>query len=116
MIGHVGPEAAVGGPIGLIKDKDEIVVDLNKNTLTCTQLLDENILRERKNDWKKIVDDNNGLHPSVGIADTRLLNRMRSSAVSAIYGAGMHPDRKVWIPDPREIKKSDFIPKNIYKN
>ena len=116
VIGHVGPEAAVGGPIGLIKDKDEIVVDLNKNTLTCTQLLDENILRERKNDWKKIVDDNNGLHPSVGIADTRLLNRMRSSAVSAIYGAGMHPDRKVWIPDPREIKKSDFIPKNIYKN
>ena len=116
VIGHVGPEAAVGGPIGLIKDKDEIVVDLNKNTLTCTQLLDENILRERKNDWKKIVDDNNGLHPAVGIADTRLLNRMRSSAVSAIYGAGMHPDRKVWIPDPREIKKSDFIPKNIYKN
>ena len=67
VIGHVGPEAAVGGPIGLIKDKDEIVVDLNKNTLTCTQLLDENILMERKNDWKKIVDDNNGLHPAVGI-------------------------------------------------
>ena len=79
-------------------------------------MLDENILRERKKDWKKIVDDNNGLHPAVGIADTRLLNRMRRSAVSAIYGAGMHPDRKVWIPDPREIKKSDFIPKNIHKN
>ena len=115
VIGHVGPEAAVGGPIGLIKDKDEIVVDLNKNTLTCTQLLEENILRERKNDWKKIVEDNSGSHPAVGIADTRLLNRMRSSAVSAIYGAGMHPDRKVWIPDPRKIEKSDFIPKNIHK-
>ncbi len=116
VIGHVGPEAAIGGPIALIEDGDEIIVDLNKNEINCTQLLDENILSERKNDWKKIVHDNNGLHPAVGIADTRLLNRMRSSAVSAVYGAGMHPDRKVWISDPREIKKSDFIPKNIHKN
>jgi dihydroxy-acid dehydratase len=116
VIGHVGPEAAVGGPIGLIKDKDEIVVDLNNNTLTCTQLLDKNILVERKNEWQTVVDSNNGLHPAVGIADTRLLNRMRSSAVSAIFGAGMHPDRKVWIPAPREVEKSDFIPKNIHKN
>ena len=41
---------------------------------------------------------------------------MRSSAVSAIFGAGMHPNRELWIPDPREAGKSDFIPKNIYKN
>ena len=116
VIGHVGPEAAVGGPIGLIKDKDEIVVDLNNNTLTCTQLLDQTILEERNNEWQTVVETNNGLHPAVGIADTRLLNRMRSSAVSAIFGAGMHPDRKVWIPAPREVEKSDFIPKNIHKN
>jgi len=64
---------------------------------------------------KKIVDKNNGIHPAVGDADTRLLNRMRSSAVSAMFGAGMHPNREVWIPNPREIKKSDFIPKNIHK-
>jgi len=116
VIGHVGPEAAVGGPIGLIENGDEIIVDLNKNTLSCTQLLDINISTKRKTEWQKVVDNNNGLHPSVGNADTRLLNRMRSSAVSAIFGAGMHPDRKVWIPNPRNVEKSNFIPKNIHKN
>jgi len=115
VIGHVGPEAALGGPIGLIEDGDEIIVDLNKNTLDCTQLLDINTFSKRKKAWQKIVDMNNGLHPAVGDADTRLLNRMRSSAVSAMFGAGMHPNREVWIPNPREIKKSDFIPKNIHK-
>jgi len=115
VIGHVGPEAALGGPIGLIEDGDEIIVDLNKNTLDCTQLLDTEISSQRKMKWEKLVNSNNGIHPAVGDADTRLLNRMRSSAVSAIFGAGMHPNREVWIPNPREIKKSDFIPKNIHK-
>ena len=115
VIGHVGPEAALGGPIGLIEDGDEIIVNLNKNTLDCTQLLDTNTFSKRKKAWQKIVDMNNGIHPAVGDADTRLLNRMRSSAVSAMFGAGMHPNREVWIPNPREIKKSDFVPKNIHK-
>ena len=116
VIGHVGPEAAIGGPIALIEDGDEIIVDLNKNQINCTQLINEKTLKSRKAIWQKAFDDNNGIHPSVGSADTRLLNRMRSSAVSAIFGAGMHPNRELWIPDPREAGKSDFIPKNIYKN
>ena len=32
-IGHVGPEAAVGGPIALIKDGDIIAIDADKGTL-----------------------------------------------------------------------------------
>ena len=36
VIGHVGPEAAAGGAIALIETGDEIVVDLNKNELNCT--------------------------------------------------------------------------------
>ena len=32
-IGHVGPEAAVGGPIALIKDGDMISIDAEKGTL-----------------------------------------------------------------------------------
>src|SRR5690606_37968605 len=32
-IGHVGPEAAVGGPIGLIQDGDMISIDAEKGTL-----------------------------------------------------------------------------------
>jgi dihydroxy-acid dehydratase len=116
VIGHVGPEAAIGGPIALIEDGDEIIVDLTKNEINCTQLINKNTLKSRKALWQKAIDDNNGIHPSVGLADTRLLNRMRSSAVSAVFGAGMHPNRKLWIPDSREAEKSDFIPKNIYKN
>ena len=33
VIGHVGPEAAVGGPIALIEEGDQIIVDLNKNEI-----------------------------------------------------------------------------------
>ena len=32
-IGHVGPEAAVGGPIGLLKDGDKITIDADKGPL-----------------------------------------------------------------------------------
>ena len=32
-IGHVGPEAAVGGPIGLVKDGDIISIDAERGTL-----------------------------------------------------------------------------------
>ena len=44
VIGHVGPEAALGGPIAFIEDGDEIVADLNKNELNCTALTDPAIL------------------------------------------------------------------------
>ena len=37
VIGHVGPEAAIGGPIALIEEGDEIIVDLNSNEINCTQ-------------------------------------------------------------------------------
>ena len=115
VIGHVGPEAALGGEIGLIEDGDEIIVDLNTNELNCTELFDSLILEKRKLSWQKIVDENNGVHPSVGLADTRLLNRMRFSAVSAKLGAGMHPNRSLWVSDPRDPVESSFVPSNKYR-
>ena len=115
VIGHVGPEAALGGPIAFLEDGDEIVVDLNANELNCTELFDAATVAERKSAWQKIVAANGGMHHSVGIADTRLLNRMRRSAVSAIYGAGMHPDRDLWINEPREPVKTTFIPTNKFR-
>ena len=115
VIGHVGPEAAAGGAIALIETGDEIVVDLNKNELNCTQLQLEEIRHERENRWKDLVAENDGLHPSVGDADTRLLNRMRNSAVSAVYGAGMHPNRSLWVRDPRKPLQSNFEPSNKFR-
>ena len=116
VIGHVGPEAAIGGPIALIENGDEIIVDLNKNEINCTQLTDSQTFKNRKEAWEQITKDNGGNHPSIGDADTRLLNRMRNSAVSAVYGAGMHPNRNLWVPNPREIIESDFVPKNIHRS
>ena len=115
VIGHVGPEAAAGGAIALIETGDEIVVDLNKNELNCTQLQQEQTRLERETLWKDLVAENDGLHPSVGDADTRLLNRMRNSAVSAVYGAGMHPNRSLWVRDPRKPQKSNFEPSNKFR-
>ena len=115
VIGHVGPEAAAGGSISLIENGDNIIVDLNKNELNCEQLLDDRIYSERKSRWDRSVAENNGIHPSVGDADTRLLNRMRSTAVSAVFGAGMHPNRMLWVRDPRDVVKTNFEPSNKFK-
>ena len=115
VIGHVGPEAAIGGPIALIEDGDQINVDLNTNELVCVQLLDNNIFNNRKERWQSEVDANGGVHPAVGDADTRLLNRMRSSAVSAVYGAGMHPNRTLWVSEPRIGQTNNFKPQNKFR-
>ena len=115
VIGHVGPEAAIGGPIALIEDGDQINVNLNTNELVCVQLLDNNIFNNRKERWQSEVDANGGVHPAVGDADTRLLNRMRSSAVSAVYGAGMHPNRKLWVSEPRIDQTNNFKPQNKFR-
>ncbi|MBQ9461403.1 MAG: dihydroxy-acid dehydratase [Clostridia bacterium] len=48
-IGHVSPEAAVGGPIALIKDGDIIDIDINANTLNV-RLTDEE-LAARRAEW-----------------------------------------------------------------
>ena len=48
-IGHISPEAAVGGPIGLLKDGDIIEIDIPKNTLNVK--LSDNELAERKKTW-----------------------------------------------------------------
>ncbi len=49
-IGHVGPEAQEGGPIGLIKDGDIIRIDAEKGTLEVK--LTDAELSERKKSWK----------------------------------------------------------------
>ncbi len=115
VIGHVGPEAALGGPIALLKDGDEVIADLNANELNCTELTDEATVAQRKAVWEKEVAANGGIHPLCGEVDTRLLNRMRRSAVSAVYGAGMHPDRALWVPEPRAPEKTGFVPQNKYR-
>ena len=49
-IGHVGPEAAVGGPIGLLRDGDLIEIDAEKGTLAVR--LSDRELADRRKDWQ----------------------------------------------------------------
>ena len=112
VIGHVGPEAALGGPIALIENGDEITADLNNNELNCTALNDPAVFKARMAAWRKVVEANGGIHPNCGDTDTRLLNRMRRSGVSALQGGGMHPDREIWVSEPRAAEKSGFEPRN----
>ncbi len=51
MIGHVAPEAWVGGPIGLIEDGDVITVDIPDRTLAVD--LSEAELAERRETWEQ---------------------------------------------------------------
>ena len=49
VVGHVTPEAAIGGLIGLIKDDDPITIDAKKNQLTLD--LPEEEIKKRKLSW-----------------------------------------------------------------
>jgi len=115
VIGHVGPGAALGGPIALVEDGDDIVVDLNKNEVNCTALADAATYARRKAAWDKVVAGNGGIHPNCGTADTRLLHRARCNAVPATRGGGLHPNREVWVREPRRPDRSDFVPRNKHR-
>jgi dihydroxy-acid dehydratase len=54
-IGHVGPEAAEGGPIALIEDGDMIAIDAVAGTIDL--LVDEAVLAARKAAWQPRVND-----------------------------------------------------------
>ncbi|GMN14400.1 dihydroxy-acid dehydratase [Altererythrobacter sp. MTPC7] len=54
-IGHVGPEAAEGGPIGLVRDGDMIAIDAVKGTIDL--LVDDADLADRRKDWKPHGND-----------------------------------------------------------
>ena len=54
-IGHVGPEAADGGPIALIEEGDVIAIDAEKGTIDL--LVDEDVLAARREKWQPRVHD-----------------------------------------------------------
>jgi len=78
-IGHVGPEAAVGGPIGLLQDGDVIVIDTDKGVLNVE--LTDNELNLRKKKWK----------PKVIEYTTGTLWKYSQSVGPAFEGAVTHP-------------------------
>jgi len=51
VVGHITPEAQVGGNIAIVKDGDKISIDAEKNIITL-HLSDDELMRRRKK-WKK---------------------------------------------------------------
>ena len=89
VIGHVAPEAILGGPIALIEEGDTIVVDLNRDRLDCVELDDPEVAAQRAAAWVAAADANGGVHPLAGQAPGRVLGRMRATARPALRGGGM---------------------------
>jgi dihydroxy-acid dehydratase len=51
MVGHVAPEAFVGGPIALVKNGDEISIDTETNSINLN--VSEEELQKRRNEWRQ---------------------------------------------------------------
>jgi dihydroxy-acid dehydratase len=50
VVGHIAPEAAVGGPLALVRDGDRIAIDPAKRRLDL--LVDDATLAERRRSWR----------------------------------------------------------------
>jgi len=74
-VGHVSPEAAAGGPIGLIEDGDMILIDIPNRRLEL--LLSEEELAKRRREWQPLKRE--GLPP--------YLRKYAHMATSASQGA-----------------------------
>jgi len=89
VIGHVGPEALLGGPIALVEDGDTIVVSLLGDRIDCAELEDPETLERRTASWKAAVEAHGGVHPDATPVTHRVLKRMRATALPALLGGGM---------------------------
>ena len=78
-IGHVSPEACIGGMIGLLKDGDEIEIDAEKGSISVN-LSDEEI-KKRKSQWK----------PKDSNFESGTLWKYAQSVGDATNGAVTHP-------------------------
>ena len=73
IIGHVVPEARVGGPIALVKDGDRIIID--SETRKIDWQVDEDEQKRRRDEW--LASDKNKLNVKRGV----LLRYARDVAV-----------------------------------
>ena len=83
-IGHVSPEAAVGGPIALVEEGDTISINIPENKLEL--LVSDEILEERRAKWQ----------PREPKVNTGYLSRYRELVTSGNRGAVLEvPERSV---------------------
>ena len=78
-VGHVGPEAAIGGPIGLLRDGDIITLDAIQGTLDVA--LSDEELAQRRAEWT----------PRGNTATSGYLWKYAQTVGPAVNGAVTHP-------------------------
>jgi dihydroxy-acid dehydratase len=78
-VGHIGPEAAVGGPIAMVRDGDIITLDAEKGTLDVN--LSKAELEQRAKEWKPRAEE----------YTSGYLWKYVQQVGSARYGALTHP-------------------------
>jgi dihydroxy-acid dehydratase len=83
VVGHVTPEAAVGGPLAIVENGDEIVIDAQKKTIDLT--LSKDVIDRRLRAWK----------PPAPKAERGLLAKYAHLVSSASQGAvtDLHLDK-----------------------
>jgi len=50
IVGHISPEASVGGPIAVVQDGDMITIDADKNTISMD--VEDGEIKKRLSEWK----------------------------------------------------------------
>ena len=90
-VGHVGPEAALGGPVGLLRNGDIIDIDAKKGTINVRISKKEMAARKRK--WKARKSD----------FGSGTLWKYAQTVGPAYLGAPTHPGKKKEVKDYSEI-------------
>ena len=81
-IGHVGPEAAEGGPIALVEDGDTISIDAEAGTIELE--VEPALLDQRRANWQPRLND----------YQAGALWRFAQNVGPAVKGAVTHPGAK----------------------
>ncbi len=90
-VGHVGPEAALGGPIALLRNGDVIDIDAKKGTINVR--LSKKELASRRRKWKARKSD----------FGSGTLWKYAQTVGPAYLGAPTHPGKKKEVKDYSEI-------------
>ena len=88
VIGHVAPEALLGGPIALVEDGDTIVVDVNRDRLDCAN---STTLRSRPGGrcaWQSRVSSNGASTPTPSRLRIACSNECATPVLPALRAAG----------------------------
>jgi dihydroxy-acid dehydratase len=87
-VGHVGPEAAVGGPIGLLQDGDQITIDAVSGDISV-DLSDDELAKRRAAWTPRTTDYNSGAiwkyAQTVGSAEKGALTHPGGKAETHVY-------------------------------